>query len=114
MILLHIVMHFIKTYVRFTKELVRRFDGGNCEPSFVKNKNSNTLHELERPIKPTPLHIFKGDKNMHDSFPREKSPLLEEPSSIGEDTLSLHDALPISLDVDPSPLLPYMRMPHPQ
>ena len=78
----------VKTYVGFTKELVRRFDKEHCEPSFVKNKNSNTLYELERPIEPTPLHIFKGNKKMHDSFPRETSPFLEEPSSICEDTES--------------------------
>ena len=45
----------------------------------------STLHELERPIEPTPLHIFKGDRNMYDNFPRARSPFIEEPSSIFED-----------------------------
>ena len=85
MVLLHFFHENVRTYVGFTKELVKIFDRRHCEPSFVESKNSNTLHELERPIKPTPLHIFKGDKNMHDSIPREKSPLLKEPSSSCED-----------------------------
>ena len=75
----------VNTYAGFTKKLMRRFDLKHCKISFVEPKNSKPLHELERSILPTPLHIFvEGDKNMHDSFPRERSPLLEEPSSIDE------------------------------
>ena len=69
-----------------TKKLVRRFGIKHCKTSFVEPKDSKPFHELERSILPTPLLIsIEGDRNMHDALPRERSPLLEEPSSIDED-----------------------------
>ena len=74
------------TYAGFTTELVKIFDTKHYKTSLVETKNFKPLHELERSILPNPLHIFdEGDKNMHGTLPRARSPYFEEPSSIGED-----------------------------
>ena len=75
----------ISNYERFIRRLVKRFDVKQTKTSLTKlakHEHAKTLHELERSVMPTPLQIsVEGDKNLCDTFPKERSPLHEEISS---------------------------------
>ena len=64
----------IYSYVKFTRRLVKRFDERHYETSLrkqIKPKKFESLHELEKSIKPTPfLNIVEGVKDLQYDFPR--------------------------------------------
>ena len=73
----------ISSYARFTRRLVKIFDV-HSETSLkkqIKPKKSESLHELEKSMKPTPfLNIVEGVKYLQYDLPRAKASLQLEHS----------------------------------
>lgn len=72
----------VKTCDEFTKGLLKKFYGSQCESSC--SISSNTLHAREGNMKQTPLHISRGEENWNDDLLEARPPLYEGHSSICE------------------------------
>ena len=79
----------MSTYARFTRRLVKRFNGKHSETSLVelvKHKQTKPLHDLEGSINPTPFQkTIEGNEILQNTMLVARSIFHKENSSERED-----------------------------